>query len=91
MSRIDNPIRPGASDEEWLQYHQHIVELLNDIYLARHLCPDNIRRLCKQAESRCRRKKDKKIFLMIRKHANPRQLLDDCYKELMAVIDVVVA
>lgn len=84
-------IQPDASHEEWLKYHQRIVELLNDIYLARHLCPANIRRLCKQAESHCRRKKDKKIFLMIRKHSNPRRLLDDCYHELMAVIDVVIA
>ena len=90
MKNADNPIRDDDPLEDWLEYQNQIVDQLNNLYLARYLAPDKIRRMCKRAETACRRKKDKKIFLMIRKHSNPCQLLDDCYHDLMAVFDVVV-
>lgn len=90
MSRIKNPIKPDADNIEWGIYNHKMAGLLSDIYLARHLHPAQIRAMCKQAEAQCRRRKDRKTFLMIRKSSDPRGVLDASYPKLIKIIEEAV-
>lgn len=87
--RAKSPIRDTHGIDEWLAYQREIIDRLNDLYLARFLAPNKIRRMCKEAERVCRRKKDRLTFIKIRKHSNPAKLLDECYPELIQVIENV--
>lgn len=90
MRRIMNPIKPDADSIEWGVYNHKMMGMLNDIYLARYLNPAQIRKLCKHAEAQCRRSKDRKAFLMIRKSSDPKGVLDASYPQLMKIIEDVI-
>lgn len=89
MSRIKKRINPDDRIE-WGIYNHKIASLLNDIYLARHLNPTQIRAMCKRAEAQCRRSKDRKSFLIIRKASDPKAMLDASYPHLIKMIEGAV-
>ena len=68
---------------------QHVIDLLADLMMVRHTNPAAIVKLCKEAERKCRTKKDRKMFLRIRKCPNPVVMLDSIWRDLSPLMDEV--
>ena len=68
---------------------QYVIDLLADLMMARHTNPGVITKLCKEAEKKCRTKKDRMTFKRIRKCPNPVVMLDSIWRDLSPLMDEV--
>lgn len=67
---------------------QTYIEALWQIHLAARLNPKRVKPLCKAAEKKCLTKRDKQVFLTIRKSPNPRALLEKHYDKFLKVLEI---